>query len=415
MSPDLPRSDRKTPPFVKPFLRALDRMREPEAHSPDDLKARAKVLLDERLGPSAQPVETAFTHGAIGLLSDQTHYSNGFALLMPIRQGTAIAVRRAEKARSRLIFERSKVEWTLDGASEEAPPWMQVVMDVAEQLGPVHHTEVDIAVVSTIPALCLDAYLSALAVVATQALRAVDPHALHKPSEDTVEALLPALRKIIADRTGLPFSAAYPIAAYVGNVSTFTLVDTATGEYLPVETAARDELGWSLVMPREPSPSDMKFHQWRRDQADEAIALLQENGFEQLKSFRELEHRTLPRALDVLPSHLHPVVRHLVTENRRVQKMVAALRQEDWQMVGALLLMSHASRRDDWADTSEASDFIVEQIETMTMASIYGASMAGRGGHVVMVGRPVAVPSSIDQLNDSFREHFGYVPKSMML
>jgi galactokinase len=71
--------------------------------------------------------------------------------------------------------------------------------------------------------------------------------------------------------------------------------------------------------------------------------------------------------MEALPARLTSVARHLVTDNRRVQKMVAALRRSDWQMVGALLLMSHASRRDAWQGTSAEADFLVEHVEATTL------------------------------------------------
>jgi galactokinase len=416
MSSDLFHFDRETPPFVRPFLHALDRMQEQTAHPPETLAERARTLLRDRWGGTDAAVETTFAHGAISLLADQTNYSNGFALLMPLRQGTAVAVRRAAEGRSRLVFEGSDVEWSLEAdpaqpASADAPPmWARTVRRIAEQWGPAG-TAVEIAVVSTVPAVCLDAYLAALAVASARALRALHPDL----NPGALEPQLPLLRRIVADCTELPYSIAHLIATCAEEASTFVLVDTATHEHLTVETDARETLGWSLLDPGGPLAREGAFYRKRRDQADEAIEQLRENGFAGLESFRELEHRTLPQALDVLPQPLKPIVRHLVTENRRVQKMVAALRRSDWQMVGGLLLMSHASRRDDWQATHERPDFLVDQVEGMTMESMYGASMTGRNGYVVVVGQPFAVPPALDRIVEAFQQRFDATPNTMLL
>ncbi len=416
MSSDLFHFDEETPPFVRPFLQALDRMQDQAAHPPETLIERAQDLLHDRFGPSEAPAETAFAHGAVSVLADQTNYSNGFALLMPLRQGTAVAVRRAAEGHARLVFEGSDVDWSLEtdpdqpAAAEASPMWARTVRRVVAQWSPAGQA-VEIAVVSTIPAVCLDAYLAALAVAAVEALRALDP----ERARDDLGAQLPLLRQLVADCTGLPYSIGHLIATAADASASFVLVDTATREHLAVETEARDSLGWSLLDPGGPLARDSAFYRTRRDQADEALDQLRANGFAGLDSFRELEHRTLPGALDVLAPALQPIARHLVTENRRVQKMVAALRQGDWQMVGALLLMSHASRRDDWKATHERPDFLVDQVEGMTMESMYGASMTGRSGYVIVVGQPFAVPPSLDRIVEAFQQRFDATPDTMLL
>jgi galactokinase len=97
----------------------------------------------------------------------------------------------------------------------------------------------------------------------------------------------------------------------------------------------------------------------------------------------------------------------LVTDNRRVQKMVAAMRRSDWQMVGALLLMSHASRRTEWECTTPEADFIVDHVEERTVNGLYGACMTGRSGYVLLVGQPHAVTLAVEPLQEAFEERFG--------
>lgn len=374
----------------------------PSSVLPQTLETRAVTVLNERLGGGAAAVQTRFVAGAVGLFGDQTHYSNGFALLVPLAQGTAVALRPSAQDTTRLVFDGDATTWRAE-AARDAPAWVQVAHRVVQRWG--GDTPVDGAVVSTVPARCRDAYLAALGVALARGLGSLDSASPQAPATDTV---LPALRDIIADCTGLPYSVAYPIAAYAGRSEAFVLVDTATREYLPVETEARDALHWRLIDIGVPPPLDAAAHRERRDRADEALALLREHGFDRLTSFRELEHQQLPHAIEALPPRLHPIVRHLVTENRRVQKMVAALRREDWQMVGALLLMSHASRRDDWASTPEPADRLVSEVERMTLEGIYGAAMTGRGGEIMVVGRPFTMPASLNQLATKFQEDTGH-------
>ena len=374
--------------------------------SPETLMARAVAVLEERLGPSDDAPQSAFVPGATGLLSDHTHYSNGFALLMPLTQGTALAWRPSSGDATRFVFDGEPTTWTLP-APGNAPDWARVASRVLQRRagGPV-----DVAIVSTIPTPCRDAYWAALSVGLAQGPSGLTARA------DRPESTFATLREIVEDTTGVPYSVAYPIAAYAGHNNAFLLVDTATLEHLPVETAARDDLRWHLLLGLGAPPAlDKGRHRARRDQADEALAYLREHGFSELQSFRELEHRQLPHAIDALPPRLHPTVRYLVTENRRVQKMVAALRRQDWQMVGALLLMSHTSRRDDGGGTPEAVDALVDRVEHMRLEGVYGAAMTGRGGEMVVVGRPSAGPLLPERLVAEMEQQVGRVPRALPL
>jgi galactokinase len=83
-----------------------------------------------------------------------------------------------------------------------------------------------------------------------------------------------------------------------------------------------------------------------------------------------------PRAAAALPAPLDRRVRHVLTENARVDAMVAALRTGDLPAAGALLDASHASLRDDY----EASVPAVEDaVAALKRAGAAGARMVGGG------------------------------------
>ena len=159
----------------------------------------------------------------------------------------------------------------------------------------------------------------------------------------------------------------------------------------------------------------MKYVEVEPARREDVLGTLQKDTFPKLTSLRDLEHRDLDRALGALPRRLRPYLRHLVTENRRVQKLVAAVRRNDWQMFGALLLMSHASTRTDWDSTGARVDFVVEQVEQMTLEGMYGGFMSGRGGCVLVLGQPFTVPRALDRIADAFEAHFGARPDTMLL
>ncbi|MDX1548626.1 MAG: hypothetical protein R3247_16640, partial [Rhodothermales bacterium] len=235
------RSDRTgLPPYVSPMLETLGRMQSRAPMRPEQLTERATALLAERFGAAPTPTEAAFAHGAPGLLAGHTNYFNGFAVLMALPQGAAVAVRAAPAAR--LVFDGDDAVWTFDAAAPPAPgrpTWVALVEAAVRQLG--EGAAVEVAVVCTVPAGCLDAYLAALAVAVARALQAL--WAL----PDAPEALLTTLHRAAAEALGAPFSLAYLIGSDAGRPGRFTLVDTETGEHLPLDAPPPEEVGWALV------------------------------------------------------------------------------------------------------------------------------------------------------------------------
>ena len=400
------------PPFIKPYLQTLDRLQQREALQPEQHTTWARQLLEVCYGMGNRATEVAFAHGALGLLAGHTHYADGFAVLMPLQQGTAVAVQQREDDQVQISFKGDETRWVMSasaGAKQQAeqPVWVRIVRQVVQHLAPGQG--LDVAVVSTMPPGCMDAYLAALAIATTRALQAL--LALPHSTRD----LLPALCQILASSTSLPFSKAFLMAAEAEAAQQFVLADTATDEHIPLEAPPPDVLGWGLVDVGTGQRSEGALHQKRRDRARQALAVLRAKGFPELSSLQQLEHRDLERALHVLPRRLKPVLRHLVTENRRVQKLVVAARRRDWQLFGAMLLMSHASLRDDWGQTNEEVDFVVEQVEAMSLEGMYGACVTGRGGCVLVLGKPFVVPACLDRIEATFEHRFGRKPGMMVV
>jgi galactokinase len=149
--------------------------------------------------------------------------------------------------------------------------------------------------------------------------------------------------------------------------------------------------------------------------ASDALAILRRHGFPDLTSYRDLEHRDLDRALNAVPDAHAPIVRYLVTENRRVQKLVAAVRRRDWQMMGALMFMSHAVQRDDWRLTSPESNHVVAEVEAMSLEGLYGARATGRTGAVLIAGQPFVIPNFLDRIQSQVRDRFQAPAHSLLL
>ena len=145
-----------TPPFVQPFLHSLNRMQARELLRPEQLAERARALLGDCFGARQGTTEAAFAHGCLMLAGEHTLHFEGFALLLGLPQGASVAVRRTDAAPSRLAMEGRGVVPLGEDAEE---PVVCLLAALAGTAGPV-----EMALVSAVPPVCVEAALAAAGV-----------------------------------------------------------------------------------------------------------------------------------------------------------------------------------------------------------------------------------------------------------
>ncbi|ACY49426.1 galactokinase [Rhodothermus marinus] len=404
---DLPPANGTNSHLLRTYREALARLEAEAPPAPEEHRARCQALL-QRLRPAdTEAARTAFVHGTPGLLAAHTHYFDGFALLLAAPHGTAVSVRPAREQTSRLLFPPDETPWTLPLDASVPPDWpLEVVLAFSVLRHCCPEQAFDMAVFSSVPPFAREMRLASLAVALTHALQ---------PAADRSDAQLRTLADVIERCTGFPFSVAYLLAASVARPGTFVLIDAATLEHLELEAPPSDVLRWLLIDAGCTLLPPPDHHRRQRDLAHQIVEILQRRGFRELTSLRELAYRDLSRAQALLPRRLHPVLRYLVSENHRVHHMVVAIRQQDWQKLGSLLLMSHAALRYDWQASCAEADLIVEVAEAMSVEGIFGASMNGYGNGVLVAGRPFQLPVYLERLQQTFETHFGRTPEAHLI
>jgi galactokinase len=108
----------------------------------------------------------------------------------------------------------------------------------------------------------------------------------------------------------------------------------------------------------------------RRASCEKGAALLG------VRALRDLSVADLPRAESALDAETFRRVRHVVTEDDRVERTAADLEAGDLAAAGRHLTASHASMRDDYEITTPALDLAVE---AALSAGALGARMTGGG------------------------------------
>ncbi|MET7798918.1 galactokinase [Streptomyces decoyicus] len=97
-----------------------------------------------------------------------------------------------------------------------------------------------------------------------------------------------------------------------------------------------------------------------------------------VRALRDVPYAHLPEALDKLADEpvVQALVRHIVTENHRVEEVIARLDAGRTRAIGPLLTAGHASLRDDFKISCRELDLAVD---TAHAAGALGARMTGGG------------------------------------
>lgn len=389
----------------------MDRLRRRPTFAASQQAQRARRLLARRYGEAGALTAVGVACGATGLLAEHTHLAPGYALLQHLPYGTAVALRPGHRAETRIVFEEEPEsapsplvgapdDWTLSPSgpplADHAPRWIRVVEAVlrAQKAGPL-----DVAVVTTVPAMFRSAYWAALATALARAFASAQ-HPV--PSLDTLQRCL----ETVLDR---PFSAAYlhaltepsrPAPQASTEAASLVLVDTFSHEHVQVPPPPTETLAWGAV---EVPPAPVAAGALRADveHLDKALAHLQTTDFPRLRSLHALDHQNQQHALTLLPERLRPITRYVMGENRRVPRLVAALRRQDVQMLGALLFMAHHAARTDAQRTSHTADALVEHARGLTVEGLFGAVQVDPSGALLVAGQPYELPRVLDQLEQA--------------
>jgi galactokinase len=181
------------------------------------------------------------------------------------------------------------------------------------------------------------------------------------------EQLVEACVRAETETVGAPTGGLDQTIAIYGQAENALLIDFATGdrEHVPFAPGAHG-LGVLVIDTKVSHELTDGGYGSRRDQAWEAAKLL---GIEFLAQAR-------PEDLDDLAEPMLSRARHVVSEVLRVDAFVEALRADDWDSVGPLLVASHVSLRDDYEVSCEELDVTVDVARE---AGAVGARMTGGG------------------------------------
>lgn len=344
--------------------------------------------------------------GRVNLIGEHTDYNDGFVLPFAIPQRTVAAVGRRADGRLRVAstFADEPVEIALDdldrlfptpaGAAPAVSEWAAYPLGVAWALRAGAPTTavsgLDIAIASDVP---VGAGLSSSAAIEGATATALDE--LWGTGLDAV-ALARIGRMAENEAVGAPTGIMDQMASMLGEPDSAIFLDcrSLTADVVPLGMA---DAGLAVLVmdTRVTHAHSTGGYRERRAACERGAAILG------VPALRDVAVADLARAESLMDDVTFRRVRHIVTENQRVQDTVATLRTAGARGIGDLLVASHASMRDDFEISTPELDAAVE---TALTSGAVGARMTGGGfgGAAIALVDGDAVPHLADAVRRRF-------------
>jgi galactokinase len=127
-------------------------------------------------------------------------------------------------------------------------------------------------------------------------------------------------------------------------------------------------------------------------------------------SLRDVSVAQFEAAASTLPAVVAKRARHVVTEDDRVERFVAASAANDLELMGKLLVESHRSLQHDYEVSCAELDFLVDT--ALRTSGVYGSRMTGGGfgGCTVTMLRPDSLPAYRRNISAAYERQFQKTP-----
>ncbi|WP_188113574.1 galactokinase [Nocardioides humilatus] len=346
---------------------------------------------------------TAQAPGRVNLIGDHTDYNGGLCLPFAIGLGTTTAARARGDDRLRIRTSAYDEAWTgrlgdLDLANRATlPTWVRYVAGVlwaARESGwPL--PGLDLVIESELPVGAGLASSAALECSVAMAVGALVDRPLDPGSRPSIAELC---RRAETDFVGAPTGGMDQLASLLALPEHALLVDFADTSLrqvpLPLREAGLVVLVIDTGVAHELADATSGYAE-RRAECDAAAAVL------------GLPRLGLAWADDLsrLTEELHQARgRHVLSESARVEDAVAAIKDLDWDRLGATLTSSHASLSRDFAASTPELDLAVY---TALDAGALGARLTGGGfgGAAIALVRAEDVDEVQRQVDEAFDDN----------
>jgi galactokinase len=299
--------------------------------------------------------------GRVNVIGEHTDYSGGLVLPAAIQLGVTVRVHGI----SDTVSLRSQqfgmaAPFAPDGSGPLVDGWARVGQAVARELAELGRPPIGLeaTIESDLPAGVGLSSSAALEIGLGLALCTIAGFDL-EPLE-----LAQACRQAEFRALGVPCGILDQAACVLGRENAAVLLNCATLEYrhVPVPHDA------VLLVVDSGTPRDLETSDYavRRNELNHAMTLVG----------KSTSTEVTVDDLDLVDEVSRRRLRHVMTENKRVSDLVAALSANDLESAGRLMSASHASLRDDYEVSTPALDELVVLAER---EGAFGARLSGGG------------------------------------
>jgi galactokinase len=336
--------------------------------------------------------------GRVNLIGEHTDYNDGFVMPFALPHTTTAAVSRREDGVLRLHsadIEAGVVELGLDtlapGSDDEWTAYPAGVVWALREAGhPV--TGADLHLASTVPAGAGLSSSAALEVVVALALN--DLFELGLKRWQLARLCQRAENVYVGAPTGIMDQTAS--ACCEAGHALFLDTRDLSQKQIPFDLAA-EGMRLLVVDTRVKHAHSGGEYGKRRAGCEKGAALL---GVDAL---RDVPYDRLDAALERLgdEQEVRRLVRHIVTENHRVEQVVSLLEAGDTRAIGPVLTEGHASLRDDFRISCPELDLVVD---TANASGALGARMTGGGfgGSAIVLAEAADVETITKAVEEAF-------------
>ncbi|WP_406158154.1 galactokinase [Streptomyces sp. NBC_00882] len=336
--------------------------------------------------------------GRVNLIGEHTDYNDGFVMPFALPHTAVAAVSRRTDGVLRLHssdVEGGVVELRLDDLAPESDRnWTAYPAGVVWALREAGHpvTGADVHLASTVPAGAGLSSSAALEVVVALALN--DLYDLGLQRWQLARLCQRAENVYVGAPTGIMDQTA-SACCEAGHALFLDTRDLAQKQ-IPFDLAAEGMVLLVVDTRVKHSHSEGEYGK-RRAGCERGAALL---GVDAL---RDIPYGELDAALERLGDDEEAVrlVRHIVTEDERVEKTVALLESGETRAIGPVLVAGHASLRDDFRISCPELDLVVD---TALASGALGARMTGGGfgGSAIVLAEAADVETITKAVQEAF-------------
>lgn len=345
--------------------------------------------------------------GRVNLIGEHTDYNDGFVLPMAIDRQTIVAATAKDNSRVRVFSLNAgeMVEFDLDNPGPKRRGiWLDYVEGVAQALQArgLRLRGADMALWSDVPVGAGLSSSAALEISAGMALLSVAGIEVDRV------ALALAGQQAEHDYVGTKCGIMDQLVAACGQRGHALLIDCRSLEttQIPVDTSRAVVAICDTRVKHELSSSE---YNTRRAECERGVRILSE-VLPRVRALRDVSVHDFQMYEEHLPDPVRSRCRHVVTENARTLAAASALRANDFEEMGRLMLKSHESLREDYEVSCRELDVLVEIAGAID--GVYGARMTGGGfgGCTVNLVRAEALEKFQERVTAEYNKATGKIP-----